>query len=72
MAGLVWAMRHPNRGLLEPDELPHEELMPMIRPYLGRVAGMYGDWTPLAGRGFPFDEDLDPEDPWQFKNFRMT
>lgn len=72
MAGLVWAMRHPNQGLLEPDELPHEELMPMIRPYLGPVAGVYTDWTPLAGRGFPFNEDLDPEDPWQFKNFRMT
>ncbi len=72
MAGVVWAMRHPDRGVLEPDDLPHEELMPMIRPYLGPVVGVYTDWTPLAGRGYPFDEDLDRDDPWQFKNFRVT
>jgi homospermidine synthase len=44
----------------------------MIRPYLGPVVGAYTDWTPLAGRGYPFDEDIDPDDPWQFKNFRVT
>lgn len=72
MAGVVWAMRHPDRGVLEPDDLPHEEVMPMIRPYLGPVVGVYSDWTPLAGRDFPFDENLDRSDPWQFKNFRVT
>jgi homospermidine synthase len=72
LAGMVWAMRHPERGVLEPDDLPYEELMPMIRPYLGPVVGAYTDWTPLAGHGYPFDEDLDHEDPWQFKNFRMS
>jgi homospermidine synthase len=65
-------MRHPERGVLEPDDLPYDELMSMIRPYLGPVVGAYTDWTPLAGRGYPFDEDIDPDDPWQFKNFRVT
>jgi homospermidine synthase len=72
VSGVVWAMRHPERGVLEPDDLPYDELRAMIRPYLGPVVGAYTDWTPLAGRGYPFDEDIDPDDPWQFKNFRVT
>jgi hypothetical protein len=38
----------------------------------GRVVGVYSDWTPLAGRGQLFDEDLDNDDPWQFKNSRVV
>ena len=38
------------------------------RPYLGPVVGVYTDWTPLEGRGGLFPEDLDQEDPWQFRN----
>ena len=71
MAGVAWAIRHPDRGILEPDELPHEDLLAMIRPYLGTVTGVRSDWTPLADRETLFDEDLDRDDPWQFKNFRV-
>ena len=28
----------------------------------------YTDWTPLEGRAVLFPEDIDTEDPWQFKN----
>ena len=42
------------------------------RPYLGSLVGAYTDWTPLAGRGELFPQDLDRHDPWQFKNFRVT
>ena len=40
-------------------------------PYLGEMVGVYSDWTPLADRESLFAEDLDPSDPWQFKNFRV-
>jgi homospermidine synthase len=33
---------------------------------------VYSDWTPLEGRCRLFDEDLDADDPWQFKNFRVV
>ena len=36
------------------------------------VVGAYSDWTPLDGRPWLFDEDLDRDDPWQFKNFRVV
>jgi homospermidine synthase len=71
MAGVVWAMRHPAMGIVEPEDLPFEEILAMCQPYLGNKVGVYTDWTPLAGRAWLFDEDVDRSDPWQFKNFRV-
>ncbi|SFP64361.1 homospermidine synthase [Geopseudomonas sagittaria] len=71
-AGVVWAMRNPQRGVVEPDELPFTEILDFCRPYLGEVVGVYSDWTPLQDRCRLFDEDLDADDPWQFKNFRVV
>jgi homospermidine synthase len=36
------------------------------------VLGVYGDWTPLRDRGWPFSEQLERDDPWQFSNMRVT
>ena len=72
VAGVIWALRHPGRGVVEPEEMDHAEIMDFIRPYLGRVVGEYSDWNPLQDRGRLFDEDLDGDDPWQFKNFRVV
>jgi homospermidine synthase len=72
MAGVVWAIKNPSMGIVEPDDLPFDEILRICRPYLGPVVGVYSDWTPLAGRGQLFDEDLDHDDPWQFKNFRVV
>jgi len=71
MAAMVWAMKNPALGVLEPDDLPFDEILRLTRPYLGDVVGVYTDWTPLKDRGRLFDEDLDRDDPWQFKNFRV-
>ncbi|MCM2319134.1 MAG: saccharopine dehydrogenase NADP-binding domain-containing protein [Pseudomonas sp.] len=71
LAGMLWTMRNPACGVVEPDELPFAEILDFCRPYLGELLGVYSDWTPLEGRGRLFDEDLDADDPWQFKNFRV-
>jgi homospermidine synthase len=71
MAGMAWAMKHPLEGILEPDDLPHDEMLAMVLPYLGTVVGAYSGWTPLSDREKLFDESLDRDDPWQFKNFRV-
>ncbi len=65
-------MKHPARGILEPDELPFEDILSLCRPYLGNIAGVYTDWTPLTRRCGLFAEDIDINDPWQFKNFRVA
>lgn len=72
VAGVVWALKNPDRGVIDPDEMDYKEVLDFIRPYLGEVVGAYSDWTPLKDRGRLFEEDLDRDDPWQFKNFRVT
>ena len=68
LAGMVWALENPERGIVEADELDFERCLEVQRPYLGPVIGAYTDWTPLDDRGALFPEDLDKDDPWQFKN----
>jgi homospermidine synthase len=71
MAGVLWAIANPARDVVEPDDLPHDEMLRLCRPYLGTVTGVYSDWTPLADRGWLFTENVDRADPWQFANFRV-
>jgi homospermidine synthase len=72
LAGVVWALEHPREGVVEPEDLDFERVLDVARPYLGQVVGVFGDWTPLDGRETLFPEDLDRDDPWQFKNFRVV
>ena len=72
LAGMVWAVEHPVRGIVEPEEIDYERILDTTRPYLGDVVGTYGDWTPLADRERLFSEELDRDDPWQFKNIRVV
>ncbi|HSB22167.1 MAG TPA: saccharopine dehydrogenase C-terminal domain-containing protein [Burkholderiaceae bacterium] len=71
LAGMVWALRHPQAGVVEPEDLDHDLVLSIAGPYLGDLVGVYGDWTPLQNRGWLFDETLDRDDPWQFVNFRV-
>ncbi len=68
VAGMVWAIENPRRSVLEADDLDEERILGIMEPYLGSLAGVYTDWTPLTGRGELFPEDIDPDDPWQFRN----
>lgn len=71
LGGLVWAIRHPDEGVVEPDDLDYRAVLEVARPYLGELVGVRGDWTPLQDRNPLFPEDIDADDPWQFKNFRV-
>ena len=72
LAGVVWAIEHPQRGVVEPEEMDFARILEIAGPYLGDVVGVFGDWTPLADRERLFPEDLDRDDPWQFKNIRVV
>ena len=71
LAGMIWAMENPTRGVVEPDEMDYQRPLEICMPYLGTVVGEYTDWTPLYQRGELFAEDIDAADPWQFKNVRV-
>jgi homospermidine synthase len=69
VAGMVWAIENPRRGIVDADELDHDRILSIQEPYLGELVGAYTEWTPLDNRGGGlFPEDIDVDDPWQFKN----
>ncbi len=71
LGGMVWALRNPDCGVVEPDDIDDQLVMEVAAPYLGELAGVYDDWTPLKERSGLFDEPRDEDDPWQFLNFRV-
>ena len=68
IAGMAWALENPKSGIVEADDMDFRRCLEIQRPYLGRVTGVYTDWTPLQNRGVLFPEDLDESDSWQFRN----
>lgn len=72
LAGMIWAIENPDRGIVEADEMDFQRCLDICAPYLGPVVGAYTDWNPLEGRNKLFVEDVDSTDPWQFKNIRVV
>jgi homospermidine synthase len=70
IAAVMWAIKNPRKGLVEPEDLDYEECLATAAPYLGRLTGEFTDWTPLDGRGRYFPEKLDVQSPWQLQNIR--
>jgi len=68
LAGIVWMLENPDRGIVEADDMDFRRCLEIQRPYLGPVIGRYTDWTPLEHRGELFPETLHRDDPWQFSN----
>ncbi len=76
VAATMWMIQNPAAGVRVPDDLPHEYILRVAKPYLGRFISRAADWTPLkhytnafAGHNNPA---LDLTDPWQFRNFLVT
>ena len=73
VTAVMWMIENPKRGFCLPDDLPHEFVLDIARPYLGEFYSGASDWTPLKNRAVYFKEnpenDYDREDVWQFKNF---
>ena len=73
VAALMWMIENPNKGVCVPDELPHDFILEISRPYLGNFISTPSDWTPLKDYVNVFDEfapaSIDTTNPWQFKNF---
>jgi len=72
----MWMLENPRRGVCVPDDLPHDYVLTISKPYLGSWVSVPSDWTPLKQYANVFDSfnqpHLDLTDPWQFKNFLIT
>ena len=76
VAATLWMIQNPDRGVTVPDDLPHEFVLKVAKPYLGKWLSLPSDWTPLkhytnAFKGYN-NPAIDWDDPWQFKNFLIT
>jgi homospermidine synthase len=72
-AAVTWMIQNPRRGVLLPEDLPHDFILEIARPYLGAFISTRSDWTPLQDLPRTFEGYSQPHfdftDPWQFKNF---
>lgn len=74
LSGMMWAIEYPDAGLVEPEDIDHDFILNIAKPYLGKLDGYYSTWTPLQDRStlYPaYSADLDLTDPWQFVNIRV-
>ena len=71
LSAVVWMIANPRRGVLLPDQLPHEEILATARPYLGKVISIPIDWTPVPRRDDEIDGPRQSDDLWQFSNFLL-
>jgi homospermidine synthase len=76
VAACMWMIENPRRGVSVPDDLPHDYVLNISKPYLGKFVSVASDWTPLKHYTNAFSgynkPQLDLSDPWQFKNFLIT
>jgi homospermidine synthase len=76
VAAVVWMIENPRRGVCVPEDLPHDCILRIANPYLGKCLSLRSDWTPLRDyrnhfEGCP-ERPIDWSDPWQFKNFLVV
>ena len=72
IAAILWMLENPNKGINLPDDLPHDFVLKVAKPYLGKFISTPSDWTPVKNRTVYFKENpasKPNEDPWQFENF---
>ncbi len=73
VAATLWMIENPSRGVVVPDSLPHDYILKIANPYLGESISTQVDWNPLKQHKNYFgrfaEQNIDPTDPWQFKNF---
>ena len=76
VAASMWMIENPKVGVKVPDDLPHDYILGISKPYLGRFVSVSEDWNPLKHYSNAFNTfnrpQIDPSDPWQFKNFLIA
>ncbi len=72
VAAVLWMIENPREGIKLPDDLPHDFVLDIAKPYLGKFISTPSDWTPLKNRKIFFKENPAAKynpDPWQIENF---
>lgn len=76
ISAVMWMIEHPKEGVCTAEDLPHDFVLKIAKPYLGEFLSTPSDWTPLMNRKVYFKENpankYDDDDVWQFKNFQFV
>jgi len=43
LSGVIWAMRHPQAGIVDPEEMDFREVLDLANPYLGEMVGVFSE-----------------------------
>ena len=74
ISAILWVFENPKKGICLPDDLPHDFVLDISKPYLGKFISTPSDWTPLKNRTIYFKENpasKPAKDVWQYENFKF-
>jgi len=73
VSAIMWMLENPEKGMCVPDDLPHDYVLKIAKPYLGDFISEASDWTPFTNYQIFFKENpdtyLDKKNVWCFNNF---
>jgi homospermidine synthase len=59
VAGMAWILEHPNRGIVESEDLDHELIYRIVEEYWSPIVSQFVEWWPRAGaRELQFEDFL--------------
>ena len=65
LAGLVWIIKNPQLGLIEPEQVDFEQALEIASPYLGVLEGRWATWP-----NSPIKQST--INPWQLSEFLVN
>ena len=71
LGGIVWAIKNPEQGYCEPEDMPYDFILNIADPYLGPILFEKTDWCPIEDRTSLFRVPLDTNNPCRFTNFKV-
>lgn len=80
LAAMFWMIDNPNEGVKVPDDLPHDYILKIAKPYLGQYISKPTNWDPLQNRRDltqfgKYNNSLPKytnDDMWQFTTFQIS
>lgn len=70
LSGYLWVLNNSQVGIIEAEEMDHEEVLSYVAQFLGDLKGYYSDWNPTKYDPGTFKVP-DVTNPWAFTNFTV-
>ena len=71
LAAIVWMIKNPKMGYVEPESIPFEEILEIGDVYWAPLASIGSNWTPNQDVNSLFYRSYDEKNPCKFENFRV-